>query len=76
MSNWTAEWVKIPTKEITKSHRRLVIKKAEQANMIQSSIRKIKCYIQTIHDFGVQEGIIDRTLLYDLLISDEKLEKR
>lgn len=58
IKNWTHDWLPIPGGELTRKHGKDVIRAAIEDELSQSRISRIKGSIQTIFDFGVQEGII------------------
>lgn len=58
LKNWTHEWLAIPAGELTRKHGKDVIRAAEDAELSKSHVKRIKNAVQTVFDFGIQEGVI------------------
>ena len=79
LKSWTKDWLMVPAKEVNKAHGRIILRTAINKGLKKCSIRKIKNTIQTVYDFGIQEGVINgvsHSPVYGISIelpSEEKL---
>ena len=58
LKSWCDDWLNVPAQNLAKPHGRALIRKIIDSGLKKCSIRKIKNTINTVYDFGIQEGII------------------
>lgn len=58
LKDYTKEWLPIPASELTRVHGKAVIRSAEEVYESYGSVKRLRGVIQSVYNFGIEEGII------------------
>ncbi len=58
LKKWTESWLELPCEDLNRGHGKKVLREALDSGLSKSHTRKIKCAINTVYNYGIEEGII------------------
>lgn len=58
LKEYTKDWLQTPASELTRVHGKAVIRSAEEVYEAYGSVKRLRGIIQSVYNFGIEEGII------------------
>ena len=58
LRNWTGDWLDTSASELNRKNGKELLARAQEAELSKGSLKRIKNFVNSVYEYGIQEGII------------------